>query len=135
MIAGVISTAFSWPNAATAPWTTLALWYSGLFLAFISISIAAWFSLALLKLSGYPHCNEFICQMLGQPNENQYGNDNVVKWKPRQLQLYIWQLPRMLLTASIFEFAIGLCLMNWDMAVAHGFQPRSNEAKVSTVTL
>lgn len=71
--------------------------------------------------------------MLGYADQNRYGDENVVKWRPRQLQLYIWQLPRMLLTASIFEFAIGLCLMIWDMAFARGFEPGSNEAKVSTV--
>lgn len=129
LIAGVISAAFSWPNTTSSPWTVRALWYSGLFLSLVSISIAAFLSMVLLRLSSYPDSCEVICRILGKPDSG-YGKESVVRWKPRKQQLYIWQLPRMLLTGSIFEFAIGLILMIWDMALLAVFDRNTDEIKV-----
>jgi hypothetical protein len=129
LIAGVISAAFSWPDTASSPWTVRVLWYSGLFLSLASISIATFLSMVLLRLSSYPDSCEIICRILGKL-DGRYGKDSVVRWKPRKEQLYIWQLPRMLLTGSIFEFAIGLILMIWEMARLAIFARNSDELKV-----
>jgi len=129
LIAGVISAAFSWPDTASSPWTVRVLWYSGLFLSLASISIATFLSMVLLRLSSYPDSCEIICGILGKL-DGRYGKDSVLRWKPRKEQLYIWQLPRMLLTGSIFEFAIGLILMIWEMARLATFARNSNELKV-----
>jgi len=85
--------------------------------------------MVLLRLSSYPDSCEIICGILGKL-DGRYGKDSVLRWKPRKEQLYIWQLPRMLLTGSIFEFAIGLILMIWEMARLATFARNSNELKV-----
>ena len=57
----------------------------------------------------------------------------VREWHPSYIQVYVWQVPVMLLNFSILAFLTGLAFLVWDAVVAHGFSWASQETRVRFV--
>ncbi|EUC44639.1 hypothetical protein COCMIDRAFT_76143, partial [Bipolaris oryzae ATCC 44560] len=106
LIAGVVSSAFSWPTINDAPWTAKALLYSALILSLTSISIGTQQSIALYRIGGHEDGLETLQALLKSPR-----GKNASK-----LQLYIWQVPVMMLNIAILVFLIGLMVLIWARA-------------------
>lgn len=110
LFGGVIASAFSWPalgklaGSATES-TILAIWYSALVLALGSIATSAQQAVALGRLSSHPDGARKMREVLGR----EVGG----RWRPRKVQLLIWQTPISLLNASIMMFVAGLIVLVW----------------------
>jgi hypothetical protein len=122
----VISSAFSWYNTTTSPWSTKALWYSGLLFAMASITAAGVHSAGLHRLGVHPSWQTKLRETLGTPVRN-----NPTEWRPRALQPLMWQTPNFLLKLSIVCFIVGLVILIWDTARLDGVRWGNNDAKVN----
>ena len=103
LVSGVCASAFSWYNITPQPYPVRSVWYSGLLLALVSITIAVQQSVALHRLSSNQDGLAKLRSMLS------YKHAGVLK--ARYSQVYIWQTPVMLLNVSIFFFLIGLVIV------------------------
>ncbi|EXA53644.1 hypothetical protein FOVG_01380 [Fusarium oxysporum f. sp. pisi HDV247] len=106
LIAAVVSSAFSWPTIDDSPWTTRALFYSALILSLVSVSAGSQQSIALYRLGGHDIGLTTLRTLLKGSG----------KQGASKLQLYVWQMPIMLLNVSILLFVIGLMILIWDRA-------------------
>lgn len=102
LLAGVVSAAFSWRDLEKMFWTTKSLWYGSLIMDLTSISLAMQQSLAMNRLCCYSDRWKRIRLMLGKPKDV-HGIS-----KPRWTQLYVWQVPIMLLNIGLVLFLSGL---------------------------
>ena len=124
-----------------------ALWLTSLLLTLISLSLAAQQSIALKRTV----CAEFavlkLKYLLREPvsspsgSQDKDANVDVEKlapdrevgkepeaWQPLMLQLYIWQIPSMLLGNSILLFVVGLAVYVFATARAAGW---GDEGKIA----
>ena len=122
----MISSAFSWYNVTTSPWSTKALWYSGLLFAMASITAAGVHSAGLHRLGVHPSWQTKLRETLGTPVRN-----NPTEWRPRALQPLMWQTPNFLLKLSIVCFIVGLVILIWDTARLGGVGWGNDDAKVN----
>lgn len=122
----MIASAFSWLTAPKNPYPTTILWLCGLVLAVTSISAAAQQSIALSRLNSHPEGLRQIRRQLGGPVSLRSSTDRGevvgrnVAWKPSLLQVYVWQVPVMMLNFSILMFLAGLGWSVWDAALKKG---------------
>lgn len=100
LISGVFASAFSWYNITPQPDIVKGLWYSGLLLSLLSITIAMQQSVALYRLGSNRGGLIKLRTLLSYKVSGAF--------KPRYLQIYVWQTPVMLLNVSISLFLIGL---------------------------
>ncbi|KAE8863119.1 hypothetical protein PTNB73_06326 [Pyrenophora teres f. teres] len=106
LIASVVSGAFSWPMVDEAPWTAKASFYSTLFISLSAVAAGAQQSIALDRYGQHPEGIRQLQELL------RGGSSGSVSW----LQLYVWQLPIMLLNISIVLFLVGLLILIWARA-------------------
>ncbi|KAE9375873.1 hypothetical protein N431DRAFT_556199 [Stipitochalara longipes BDJ] len=126
LVAGVISSAFSWYNITESPWSTKALWYCGLLFAMAAITTGGVHSAGLHRLSCHPLWHEKLREALGTPI-----NGDSSRWRPRTLQPIIWQTPNTMLKLSITCFLVGLVILIWDIAENTGVSWMNNDMKVA----
>jgi hypothetical protein len=88
----------------------LAVWYAWLLLAVVSIATASQQYLALGRLSSFPDRAVKLRNLL--------GHQTAEGWKPRKLQLFIWQTPVMMLNGGIYIFVIGLGVVVYGSTIA-----------------
>jgi hypothetical protein len=119
LISGVFASAFSWYNITPQPDIVRGLWYSGLVLSLLSITIAMQQSVALYRLGSN---REGLIKLQALLSYKVSGAA-----KPRYLQIYVWQTPVMLLNVSILLFLIGLLTL-----VYHEVVDKSENVMVST---
>jgi hypothetical protein len=122
----VISTAFSWrmlevedDNSASI---IMGIWYSALLLALGTIATASQQAVMLTRLNTYTDSPQRVRKMLGKLEGG--------SWKPRKMQLFIWQSPVMLQNASIYMFIAGLVVLVWKSAMTHW---SADQLKVSCI--
>jgi hypothetical protein len=102
LIAGVVSAAFSWRDLDQMFWATKGLWYGSLIVDLTSISLATQQSLALNRICCSSDRFQRIRTMLGTSKDGQGIS------KPRWTQIYVWQVPIMLLNIGLILFLAGL---------------------------
>ncbi|KAH0543152.1 hypothetical protein FGG08_002497 [Glutinoglossum americanum] len=112
LMAGVISSSFSWQTVSQAPWSTTASWYGSLALDLAAICMATQQGVALNRLSCYVDGPARIRSLLGVPPAVATGTIY-----PRWSQLYVWQTPIMLLNFSIFFYTMGLAILVFDALI------------------
>jgi hypothetical protein len=110
LVAAVVSSAFSWPTIQTSPWTAKATFYATLFVSLCSVATASQQSIALNRYGRHPAGLKLLQARLKQRSGSASGN------KANFLQLYVWQMPVMLLNVSIALFLIGLVILLWAAA-------------------
>lgn len=131
MVAATTASAFSWTNIDQSSWITKASWYITLVFSFMSICVAALHSIALYRLNSYPDGLSKIRQTLGEEITTMTPSGHALTvFRPRLSQVYIWQVPVMLLNLSICLFLVGLTVFVWDLAFASGLQWESDNTKV-----
>jgi hypothetical protein len=81
------------------------LFVGSLITVLASIGLSNQQSTALHRLSSNIDGLDKLCNSLGQRVRG--------KWRPRKLQVLIWQVPSLLLVVSIFLFGLGLNLQVW----------------------
>ena len=111
----VISTALSWPmfqvENINSGSIILGSFYCALLLALGAIATASQQAVMLTRLESYTDGTEKVRKMLGKLEGG--------SWRPRKLQLFIWQSPVMLQNASIYMFNAGLVVLAWKGAMNH----------------
>ena len=105
LIAAVVSAAFSWPAIDSAPWTAKAAFYATLILSLVAVSIGSQQSIALARFGGQKNGLKKLQDLLKNREGTASGR-----------QLYLWQLPVMILNISILGFLIGLLIIVWNQA-------------------
>ncbi|KAF2797238.1 hypothetical protein K505DRAFT_298770 [Melanomma pulvis-pyrius CBS 109.77] len=110
LVGSVVTSALSWPSllklSVSSLNTVTAIWYSALMLSLASIASSAQLAVALSRLSSRPDGLKKIRALLGKQTKNG-------AWKPRKLQLIIWQTPVSLLNTSVMMFTVGLSILVW----------------------
>jgi hypothetical protein len=129
LVAGVISSAFSWYNITSSPWSTRAIWYCGLLFALAAITTAGVHSAGLHRLGCHPEWHAKLQQTLGvSVDAPMFSGEG--GWRPRMLQPVLWQTPGFLLKLSITCFLVGLLILIWDAAKRSGIGLMSDDMKV-----
>ncbi|KAJ5286962.1 hypothetical protein N7478_002648 [Penicillium angulare] len=121
LISGVITSSFSWSyfaNSDTRPVClelVKAFWYSALCLSISAIACASQQLVALQRVAIYPDSLTVVRKLLG-------GNGAAPLVGTKRLgfsQFYLWQLPVMLLSASLYVYIAGLTIIvYWDFATS-----------------
>ena len=89
-----------------APWTAKASFYSTIFMSLSAVAAGSQQSIALDRYGQHPEGLRQLQELL------KGGSAGSVSW----LQLYVWQLPIMLLNISIVLFLAGLSILIWARA-------------------
>lgn len=112
LICAVVASSFTWPAVSDLPYsmqsTVLAIWYNSLLMSLVTIACATQQAVALSRLYSHVDRVHKIRNFLGSLENH--------AWKPRKLQLYIWQVPATLLNASIYSFMIGTSVLVYGSA-------------------
>jgi hypothetical protein len=124
----VISSAFSWYTVTESPWSTKALWYSGLLFSMAAITTGGVHTAGLHRLGCHPEWHEKLRETLGTPIK---GDEN--RWRPRLLQPIIWQTPNLMLKISITCFLVGLVILIWDIAGSTGVTWMNDDVKARLI--
>jgi hypothetical protein len=122
LIAAVVSSAFTWPAAADAPWTVLATFYGALILSLSAVSTGSQQSIALYRLGTSKKRLRQLQRLLETTRKTNAH-------KGRRLQQYLWQVPIMLLNVSILVFLIGLLILIWHRAAQSPSWDRDMKAR------
>lgn len=128
LVAGVITSAFSWPSITQSPWSTRAFWYSGLLFAMAAVTTGGVHSAGLRRLGCHPEWQEKLRETLGTVVD---GHGHRYHWKPRPLQPLIWQTPNFMLKLSITCFLVGLVFFVWDIAIQAGVNWMNDDVKIA----
>lgn len=99
-------------------------------LSLTSISAATQQSVALYRLSSVNCGPEKIRKVLGDET-----NVSFVSIEPRMWQLYIWQIPLLLLNSSIYLPVAGLGVLLWTAAKLQQYVWAADGTKVSGVAV
>jgi hypothetical protein len=102
LLAGVGSSIFSWPAIDSAPWTAKALFYASLITALVSVGSGTQQYITLSRIRG-----ERLERFQKEVTKNKTAQSH---------HLYIWQMPIMLLSFSIWYLLIGLLILICDRA-------------------
>lgn len=121
----ITASAFSWPIVQSSSWTIQAIWYSSIIVSLTSVSTATQQSVAIYRLASLPEGLQKIRQLLGRDGDATLG---IVQ--PQLWQLYIWQIPHLMLNTSIYLFVAGLLVLLWDAAKAQAYSWATQETKV-----
>ena len=92
-----------------------------------SICTSTQLSIALYRLGSSPEALRRLRELLGRKTDRHPG-----LYEPRSSQVYIWQVPSMLLNISIQLFILGLTVLIWTVAARVGW---GDDMKVSCVSL
>ncbi|KAF3763920.1 hypothetical protein M406DRAFT_58174 [Cryphonectria parasitica EP155] len=133
LVAAVASAALSWQAIDSAAWTVLALFYASLIMSLTAVTIGAQQSIALSRLGGHRvGLGNLQKKLRGKVVKQATQTLNVNKHSASYSQLYLWQLPVMLLNASILIFLIGLSIIIWSQAASHEYS--GDTMKIAIVT-
>lgn len=110
----------------------------------MSLALAAQQAIALTRVSNSDGATHKIQHLLGEPlspepsihhhspktpHPPNVESAEPVKWRPLALQLYVWQIPSMLLGWSVMIFVIGLAI--WVFATARTAMGWADEKKIA----
>jgi hypothetical protein len=115
----------------------------------MSLSLACQQAIALTRVSNSEFAVERIRHLLGEPCEDEKASTGKTnsgepkepvatatleagdprKWRPLKLQLYVWQIPSMLLGNAVLIFVIGLAV--WVYATARDAGHWGDERKIA----
>jgi hypothetical protein len=95
-------------------------------LSFTSISSATQQAVAIYRLNSLEGGVRNICKLLSTSEHDVHG-----QLKPRLWQLYIWQIPLLMLNSSIYIFVAGLAVLLWEAAKAQAYDGGADETKAS----
>ncbi|KAL8713654.1 MAG: hypothetical protein Q9225_006720 [Loekoesia sp. 1 TL-2023] len=128
LIAGVISSSFSWYNIEDTTWVTRSVWYSGLVLSIASVASSAIHTAAFLRMKCDMNITERFQQALGQKQ------DSLGPRQPHVLAPYVLGGPTLHLKLAVLMFLVGLFYELWKAAVHTNLSWRSDDLKVRTHT-
>jgi len=89
------------------PWTVYATFYAALILSLAAVSIGSQQTITLFRLGHNRDGLESLQKLLRKKADPHIASKS---------QLYLWQLPVMLLNVSILLFIIGLIVIIWSQA-------------------
>ncbi|KAL8770183.1 MAG: hypothetical protein Q9209_004025 [Squamulea sp. 1 TL-2023] len=132
LIAGVISSGFSWYNIEGTSWVTRAMWFSGLILAIASVASSAIHTAAFLRMTCDRNVTKRFKEALGYDT---MGNDQTDEehWHPHTLTPYVLGGPTLHLKLSVLTFVIGLFYEIWRAAVAADLKWQSDDLKIAFI--
>lgn len=102
-----MAAAFSWPTINDAPWTVKAVLYSTLIIALCSVASGTQQTIILNRYGKHHDGLKALQKLL---------ESGIKPGTPRRLQLYVWQLPIMLLNISIALLVVGIFILVWARA-------------------
>ncbi|KAJ8112382.1 hypothetical protein OPT61_g5236 [Boeremia exigua] len=104
LIAAVVSAIFSWPTIEETPWTATAVFYASLILSLATVASASQQSIALHRYGTHSQGLVMLRKSLASSSNK----------RASRLQIYVWQMPVMLLNVSITLLIVGLFILIWD---------------------
>lgn len=107
LIAAVASAIFSWPTVAEAPWTAISAFYASLILSLATVASASQQSIALYRFGAHSQGLVMLQKSLASGTNRGAAS---------RLQIYVWQMPVMLLNISIMLLIVALFILIWDRA-------------------
>ncbi|KAL8948840.1 MAG: hypothetical protein Q9222_004999 [Ikaeria aurantiellina] len=113
LIAGVISSSFSWYNIDDTTWVTKSLWFSGLVLSIASVASSAIHTAAFLRM----RCEKDVAERFRQALGGERESDG--QWHPHRLTPYVLGGPTLHLKLAVLMFLIGLFYQLWNAANAN----------------
>lgn len=129
LVAGVISSSFSWYNIDGTTWVTRSAWYSGLVLAIASVASSAIHTAAFLRMRCSNNVEKRFQKALGRKRD-----DTQERWRPHSLAPYVLGGPTLYLKLAVFMFLVGLFYELWRAAVAANLSWGSEDLKVCLET-
>lgn len=127
LIAGVISSSFSWYNIDNTTWVTRSVWYSGLVLAIASVASSAIHTAAFLRMKCSNNVEERFQKALGKKR----GMHE--RWQPHRLAPYVLGGPTLYLKLAVLMFLIGLFYELWRAADAANLSWGSEDLKIAFI--
>lgn len=129
ILASLFASAFTWPLMQISAYSTQGCWFGGLMLIISSITIATQQSITLHRFSTHVNDLRNLRGLLG------YQDTPAGIWRPRKIQLYVWQMPVMMLRFGIYLFLVGLFLLLWKAARPNGHSWSMPDLKVSSIDM
>ncbi|CAF3473149.1 unnamed protein product [Fusarium graminearum] len=111
--AAVISTAFTWDPSAPVPATVRGAWYCGLIFALTAVSVAAQQNIALIRAKAHPKGFDNLRYMFMEAKKTlnlpiDRTEAVAIKKQPIYYQLYLWQVPIMMLNFANLVLATSI---------------------------
>ncbi|KAL8677644.1 MAG: hypothetical protein Q9186_005950 [Xanthomendoza sp. 1 TL-2023] len=128
LVAGVISSGFSWYNIQDTAWVTRAMWFSGLVLSIASVASSAIHTAAFLRIKCDRNVIKRLRRALGKDMNSVEG-----QWKPHVLTPYVLGGPTLYLKLAVLSFIIGLFYEIWRAAVAAHLAWHSDDLKIAFI--
>lgn len=119
LLANVLTSTGSWPNllppGTTTPWPVRTSWFCGIAFALASVLTAADQTIRLHRMAGHRDGLVLIRQSLRTKDRVLIGTE--WKYRPRQMQVYAWQLGVLFLAGSVLFMMSGLIFLVWSAVV------------------
>ncbi|KAL8664413.1 MAG: hypothetical protein Q9202_003103 [Teloschistes flavicans] len=131
LIAGVISSSFSWYNIDRTTWPTRAAWFSGLVLAIASVASSAIHTAAFLRMKCDRDIPQRFRHALGKYQDHE-GNEHDY-WKPHVLTPYVLGGPTLHLKLAVLAFLIGLFYELWRAANSANLTWHHEDLKIAFI--
>ncbi|KAK2052597.1 hypothetical protein LY76DRAFT_598480 [Colletotrichum caudatum] len=140
LLANVLTSTGSWPNllqpGTTTPWVVRTCWFCGIAFALASVLTAADQTIRLHRMAGHRDGLILIRKSLRTKDRVLVGTE--WKYRPRQMQVYAWQLGVLLLSGSVACMMSGMVFLVWSAVVEDivrgvGFGDNGKVAVVFTV--
>ncbi|KAK6223008.1 hypothetical protein QIS74_03853 [Colletotrichum tabaci] len=140
LLANVLTSTGSWPNllppSTTTPWPVRTSWFCGIAFALASVLTAADQTIRLHRMAGHRDGLVLIRQSLRTKDRVLIGTE--WKYRPRQMQVYAWQLGVLFLAGSVLFMMSGLIFLVWsavveDLGQGRGFDDNGKVAVIFTV--
>ncbi|KAL2853012.1 hypothetical protein BJX68DRAFT_265252 [Aspergillus pseudodeflectus] len=108
LTAAVLTQLFAWPQTQDAiPEFSRICWYSGLVLVITAVTLATQQNIALTRARASPRGWAYLRSILSADGEKIDSTDQ----SPSQIQLYMWQVPVMMLNFSNMLLVLGILVL------------------------
>ncbi|KAK1981674.1 hypothetical protein LZ30DRAFT_73827 [Colletotrichum cereale] len=140
LLANVLTSTGSWPNllppGTTTPWIVRTCWFCGIAFALASVLTAADQTIRLHRMAGHKDGLILMRQSLRTKDRVLVGTE--WKYRPRQMQVYAWQLGVLFLSGSVLCMMSGIVFLVWsavieDIVKGVGFGDNGKVAVIFTV--
>ncbi|KZL84190.1 hypothetical protein CI238_02750, partial [Colletotrichum incanum] len=119
LLANVLTSTGSWPNllppGTTTPWAVRTCWFCGIAFALASVLTAADQTIRLHRMAGHRDGLVLIRQSLRTKDRVLIGTG--WKYRPRQMQVYAWQLGVLFLSGAVLCMISGMVFLVWSAVV------------------
>lgn len=108
LLSGMLGSIFTWESTKTAPWPATSSWYCALMFVIASVASSTQQGIMLQRFASHRDYLRRLRALLGRDHS------------PRPIQLFIWQIPVMMLRFGIYSLLFGLFFHIWHPVRENG---------------